>query len=70
MILSSVHFIQHPNLLNTLSQLTEIQYSHIYIGSILTPFHIVCVEVLQPSQPNGVMLSMVSLPNYTFTGKI
>ena len=29
----------------------------------------VCVEVLQPSQPNGVMSSTVSLPNHTFTGK-
>ena len=29
----------------------------------------VCVEVLRPSQPNGVMSSMVSLPNYTFTGQ-
>ena len=28
----------------------------------------VCVELLQPSQPNGVMSSMVSLPNNTFTG--
>ena len=27
----------------------------------------VCVEVLWPSQPNGVMLSEVSLPNYMFT---
>ena len=27
----------------------------------------VCVEVLGPSQPNGVMSSAVSLPNYTFT---
>ena len=27
----------------------------------------VCVEVLRPSQPNGVMSSMVSLPNHTFT---
>ena len=25
----------------------------------------VCVEVLRPSQPNGVMSSVVSLPNYT-----
>ena len=30
---------------------------------------LVCVEVLRPSQPNGVMLSMVSLPNHTFTGQ-
>ena len=29
----------------------------------------VCVEVLRPSQPNGVMSSAVSLPNHTFTGK-
>ena len=27
----------------------------------------VCVEVLQPSQPNNVMSSAVSLPNHTFT---
>ena len=29
----------------------------------------VCVEVLRPSHPNGVMLSAVSLPNHTFTGQ-
>ena len=29
----------------------------------------VCVEVLWPSQPNGVMSSMVSFPNHTFTGQ-
>ena len=29
----------------------------------------VCDEVLQPSQPNGVMSSAVSLPNHTFTGQ-
>ena len=29
----------------------------------------VCVEVLRPSQPNGVMSSKVSLPNHTFTGQ-
>ena len=28
----------------------------------------VCVEVLWPSQPNGVMSSAVSLPNHIFTG--
>ena len=30
---------------------------------------LVCVEVLRPSQPNGVMSSAVSLPNHTFTGQ-
>ena len=29
----------------------------------------VCVEVLRPSQPNGVMSSMVNLPNHKFTGQ-
>ena len=29
----------------------------------------VCVEVLRPSQPSGVMLSMASLPNHMFTGQ-
>ena len=27
------------------------------------------VEVLRPSQPSGVMSSLVSLPNHTFTGQ-
>ena len=31
--------------------------------------HFVCVEVLQPSQPNGAMSSVVSLPNHMFTGQ-
>ena len=29
----------------------------------------VCVEILRPSQPSGVMSSEVSLPNHTFTGQ-
>ena len=29
----------------------------------------VCVEVLLPSQPHGVMSGVVSLPNHTFTGQ-
>ena len=36
---------------------------------ILFYSHDDCVEVLRPSQPNGVMLSAVSLPNHTFTGQ-
>ena len=35
----------------------------------LRPRLFVCVEVLRPSQPNGVMSSAVSLPNHTFTGQ-
>ena len=41
-------------------------------GAIRMPkdlFVCVCVEVLRPSQPNGVMSSAVSLPNHTFTGQ-
>ena len=30
---------------------------------------LVGVEVLRPSQPNGVMSSAISLPNRTFTGQ-
>ena len=29
----------------------------------------VCVEVLRPKQPNGVMSSAVILPNHMFTGQ-
>ena len=29
----------------------------------------VCVDVLWPSQPSGVMSSAVSLPNHTLTGQ-
>ena len=29
----------------------------------------VCVEVFWPNQPNGVMSSAISSPNYTFTGQ-
>ena len=36
-------------------------------NKVITDF--VCVEVLRPSQPNGVMSSVVSLPNHTFTGQ-
>ena len=29
----------------------------------------VCVEVLQPNQPDGVMFSVVSLHNHSFNGQ-
>ena len=35
----------------------------------LSGFRIVYVEVLWPSQSNGVMSSAVKLPNHTFTGQ-
>ena len=42
--------------------------SLIYSGPLIWNI-LVCVEVLRPSQPNGVMSSTVSLPNHTFTGQ-
>ena len=47
------------------------------LGSVKNPHNnnnnnkvlFVCVEVLRPSQPSGVMSSAVSLPNHTFTGQ-
>ena len=40
---------------------------YLILGDMILLF--VCVEVLWPSQPNGVMWSAVSLPNHTFTGQ-
>ena len=40
-----------------------------HVGGVAHTRHLVCVEVLRPSQPSGVMSSAVSLPNHTFTGQ-
>ena len=34
------------------------------------PVLFVCVEVLRPGQPNGVMSSAVSFPNHTLLGRL
>ena len=52
-------------LIDTGSQVTTITES--FFRRLTDCF--VCVEVLRPSQPNGVMSSAVSLPNHTFTGQ-
>ena len=39
------------------------------MANSVNPDQFVCVEVLLPSQPSGVMSSAVSLPNHTFTGQ-
>ena len=44
-------------------------YTHSYRRMYIRTYVFVCVEVLWPSQPNGVMSSAVSLPNHTFTGQ-
>ena len=41
---------------------------HLQESVPLSIYVCVCVEVLRPSQPIGVMSSAVSLPNHTFTG--
>ena len=46
-----------------------IDKSEKYQYNVLFFILFVCVEVLLPSQPNGVMSSEVSLPNHTFTGQ-
>ena len=51
------------NIKKNIINLSSAEFPH----SMLNVF--VCVEVLQPSQPNGVMSSAVSLPNHTFTGQ-
>ena len=50
----------------------EVVASFCYLGDMLSAADgclFVCVEVLRPSQPSGVMSSAVSLPNHTFTGQ-
>ena len=37
--------------------------------NIVKIYLFVCVEVLRPCQPNGVMSSAVILPNHMFTGQ-
>ena len=51
-----------------------IQISNTYLrknskNGLTKNIFIFCVEILQPSQPNGVMSSVVSLPNHMFTGQ-
>ena len=55
------------NLMTFETSIDKIQHAHprsLCIGAVF-----VCVEVLRPSQPNGVMSSAVSLSNHTFTGQ-
>ena len=53
---------------SSLTQLSGISYFSLY-PFLSSFFFCVCVEVLRPNQPNGVMSSAVSLPNHTFTGQ-
>ena len=48
--------------------LMNLSQMHYLLSHVDTPMF-VCVEVLQPSQSIGVISSVVSLPNHTFTGQ-
>ena len=55
------------------SRYLDLAYLEVKIWSLIKHENLttgfVCVEVLRPSQPNGVMSSVVSLPNHMFTGQ-
>ena len=58
----------HKNLAkNSFRERTKKNKARVALLACDTSF--VGVEVLRPSQPNGVMSSAVSLPNHTFTGQ-
>ena len=44
-------------------------FSSLLPSSYQVCLQFICVKVLGPSQPNGVMPSTVSLPNHMFTGQ-
>ena len=44
------------------------RYNFCTISHIFDNVRFLC-RVLRPSQPSGVMSSMISLPNHTFTGQ-
>ena len=54
----SNEYTQHTIIVENIEKKSLI-YHHLFV----------CVKVLRPSQPNGVMSSAVSLPNHTFTGQ-
>ena len=57
-----------PSDISTQWRFKSARYAH-WLESAIRMMIFVCVEVLRPSQPNGVMSSAVSLPNHTFTGQ-
>ena len=71
----SFSMFKDPYLIKQLSRLMiPVFYMSSYVAlhfckALRKPKLFVCVEVLRPSQPNGVMSSAVSLPNHTFTGQ-
>ena len=65
-----VQGVQNQGFINCQGVVQGINCQYVFkalIIEVLTVF--LFVEVLLPSQPNGVMSSTVSLPNHTFTGQ-
>ena len=54
----------HLNCIDKSMQVKRVPTTYVFIKRLVG-----CVEVLRPSQPNGVMSSAVSLPNHMFTGQ-
>ena len=63
--------VEHKKIFITLGpELLTIFVLNVHMNKSNSPLLMfVCVEVLRPSQPSGVMSSAVSLPNHTFTGQ-
>ena len=57
-----MYFILKAKCLRDVILLDEVEYTSVCL--------FVCFEVLQSSQPNGVMSSAVSFTNHTFTGQV
>ena len=55
--------------LNNFSETPGPNFFRLHVEPCVKGGLFVCVEVLRPSQPNGVMSSVVSLPNHMFTGQ-
>ena len=66
---SLAEFLYFLELVGTIGGPDQTLHIHFDLGLQYLLYLFVCVEVLRPSQPNMVMSSAVSLPNYTFTGQ-
>ena len=69
---SFMHFYTYLYLMlyNLLIYAYSLMLTDTYCKTVLIYTYLfVCVEVLRPSQPNGVMLSTVRVPSHTFTGQ-
>ena len=63
------YLVESTSITKNISTCTFLLKKKKHLIQMFVLFVCVCVEVLRPSQPNGVMLSAVSLPYHTFTGQ-